>query len=285
MGAVILLLSFAALAFADLPRTIGYQGYVMDSATGAPLNTTVPMTFSLYSSTRAGSAAVWNETQPNVSVNKGIFSVQLGAASPGQTIIAPFDVPYYLGVKINGTGELPLQPLTSVPYALMASSVADKSVKASSLAINCGEGQVLVKTLTGWECGMVCSCPLDQQNCGGTCANLLTDRTHCGTCGTMCPNGQVCSNGSCMLSCQTGLTNCSNTCVNLATDEANCGECGKPCGPGQICSTGICYTVCTSGLTNCSGQCRDLKFDPNNCGGCNFACNPGKACLNSACQP
>jgi len=111
-------LTLAALAFAGVPRTINYQGYVTDKTTNVPLNSNaVGMTFSLYSSANPHNNPVWRETQSPVDVKNGIFSVHLGSVVP---ITAPFDVPYRLGVNVNGSGELPLQPLSSVPYAQRA---------------------------------------------------------------------------------------------------------------------------------------------------------------------
>ena len=259
-GAVCIVTLFTALAFAGIPQTINYQGYLKNTATGAPASGTVSMTFSLYSSATPRNNPLWRETK-DVSPVNGIYSTQLGSTTP---ITAPFDVPYYLGVKAGSDAEMALQPLSSVPYALKAASVADNSITTASLSINCGDGQVLVKTLTGWQCGLVCSCPLDQQNCGGSCANLLTDRNHCGSCGTLCAAGQICSGGSCVLSCQAGLTTCGSACVNLASDQVNCGACGTACPSGNICTAGTCVTSCPSGFANCGGVCRDLYADTNN---------------------
>jgi Na+-translocating ferredoxin:NAD+ oxidoreductase RnfC subunit len=59
--------------------------------------------------------------------------------------------------------------------------------------------------------------------------NRQTDNNNCGTCGNVCPAGQICSNGTCALSCQSGLFNCSGVCVNRQTDRFNCGTCGNVC--------------------------------------------------------
>ncbi|MFZ4857115.1 MAG: MXAN_6577-like cysteine-rich protein [Desulfuromonadaceae bacterium] len=276
----------ATLAFAGVPQTISYQGYLKNT-TGTPVSSATNMTFSLYS-TVSGVGLVWNSISPTngntvtVTPVNGVYSVELGA-SP-QPALPPFDRQFWLGIQAGTDPELrPLQPLSSVPYALKAASVADNSITTASLSINCGDGQVLVKTLTGWQCGMVCSCPLDQQNCGGSCANLLTDRNHCGSCGTVCPAGQICSGAACSVSCQTGLSNCSNTCVNLAVDDANCGACGRVCASGQKCSGGGCFLSCQTGLTNCSNTCVNLSSDGANCGACGRVCAAGQICSGGAC--
>lgn len=98
------------------PKTISYQGYLKNSA-GTPVNTTVNATFSLYSSNPPRNNRIWREIRSITPVN-GIYSVALGEIVP---IGLPFDVLYFLGVKIGSDPEMtPLQQLTSVPYALRA---------------------------------------------------------------------------------------------------------------------------------------------------------------------
>ncbi len=276
----LLLAVTASAAFAGLPQTISYQGYLKGGG-GVPVNTATNVTFRLYSTT-SGAGPVWNSGTVAVTPASGVYSVDLGA-SP-QPSLPAFNRSYWLGVTAGADPEMrPLQPLTSVPYALTAASVADNSITASSLAITCAAGQVLVNTGTSWACGMVCSCPADQQNCNGTCANLMTDINHCGSCGTACGAGYACVAGTCTLSCQTGLTNCSGTCTNLSTDTGHCGTCTTLCGPGQICTSGACATSCQTGLTNCAGSCRDLANDTANCGACGHACAAGYVCSAGSC--
>jgi hypothetical protein len=155
-------MTLAALAFAGVPQTINYQGYLKNSSTGAPASGSVSMIFSLYSSKPARSNPVWRETQPAVAVNNGIYSTQLGSVTP---IAAPFDVPYYLGVKVAGDDEMSLQPLSSVPYALRSgvadaygagsvtsAMISDGAVGLDKLADTCAVGQVLKQGVSGWEC-------------------------------------------------------------------------------------------------------------------------------------
>ena len=127
---IIILLSWT-IAFAALPKTISYQGYLKDGA-GKPVTAATSITFSLYSSNPARNNPVWRESQSVTPVN-GVYSVQLGAVTP---LNASFEVPYYLGMKAGADPELtPLQPLSSAPYALR-SGTADNatSVSGQSLA-------------------------------------------------------------------------------------------------------------------------------------------------------
>ena len=115
----------ASLALAAVPQTISYQGYLKDGA-GRPVPGPVTLGFAFYSSTRPASGALWSETQTGVLLANGAYSVTLGS-DPAHQLTLPFDMPYYLGVTVNGTELPPRQLLTSVPYALIAlrASTAD----------------------------------------------------------------------------------------------------------------------------------------------------------------
>jgi len=102
-------LLLTTLAFATVPQTINYQGYLKDS-TGAPVTSATSVRFSLYSSNPARNNPVWRESK-SVTPANGIYSTQLGSTTPFNT---PFDVPYYLGVKVETDLEMLLQPLGSV---------------------------------------------------------------------------------------------------------------------------------------------------------------------------
>lgn len=122
----------APLALAAPPQTINYQGYLTTNPGGIPVNNTVGMTFKFYNAVSLG-ALLHTETQPAVVVTNGNFNLLLGAPTP---IPLPFDVPYWLGVTINGDPEMsPRQPLASSPYAFraaIANSVA--SVTGSQIS-------------------------------------------------------------------------------------------------------------------------------------------------------
>ncbi|GIW07142.1 MAG: hypothetical protein KatS3mg060_1947 [Dehalococcoidia bacterium] len=105
------------------PGLMSYQGYLSDSA-GQPISGTVNLRFGLYE-TSTGGSPLWQETQNNVQVSSGFFSVLLGSISP---LSAAFfsDTTRYLGVAVDtGSGftSLPRQRLASVPYAFQAQSV------------------------------------------------------------------------------------------------------------------------------------------------------------------
>jgi hypothetical protein len=110
------IVTIATLAFAGVPQTVNYQGYLKNGS--VPASGPVNITFSLYSSNPARSNPVWFDTH-SVTPANGIYSVQLGSQ---KALNASFDVPYWLGITVESTA-LPLQPLSSVPYALRAAGV------------------------------------------------------------------------------------------------------------------------------------------------------------------
>ncbi len=90
---IIVLCCFAVTAYAAPPSTISYQGYLTDGF-GVPVSSSArTMGFALYSSATGG-LPLWNESQ-DVKIDKGIYSVELGAVSP---LALPFDSRYYLGI-------------------------------------------------------------------------------------------------------------------------------------------------------------------------------------------
>jgi len=102
-----------------VPQTINFQGILKDSA-GKPINGTVNLTFSIYDSVSGGTAR-WSEVQNGVTVEAGIYSVQLGSVNPIDYSI--FDgSTKYLGVKVGDEELTPRLPMISVPYAFRAAS-------------------------------------------------------------------------------------------------------------------------------------------------------------------
>lgn len=139
---LITVLILVSVAMAGVPGAINYQGYLKDSA-GVPVSTATSIRFSLYSSNPPRSNPVWTETK-SVAPSNGIYSTQLGSVMP---ITAPFDVPYWLGVKVAGDAEMALQPLASAPYALTAGGIGPGSLTLNSdVATN---KALIVKGATG----------------------------------------------------------------------------------------------------------------------------------------
>jgi hypothetical protein len=113
-----------SLVFASVPAKIDFQGRLTDD-TGTPITGTRDFTFSLYSGDTGGSA-LWTETQTNVSIQNGIWTVNLGDVNPFTPAL--FDgTTKYLEVQVGASDILsPRIPFVSVPYSFK-SSFADLS--------------------------------------------------------------------------------------------------------------------------------------------------------------
>jgi hypothetical protein len=113
VGGVNLIL--CSVSSADVPQMINYQGK-LTTAAGGCLNDTVQMTFSIYPDT-LGSPADWTETQMEVIVKEGIFSVLLGSVDSIPAGVFDGSIKY-LGVRVQSDPEMrPLKPMVSVAYA------------------------------------------------------------------------------------------------------------------------------------------------------------------------
>ncbi|MDO8969184.1 MAG: hypothetical protein Q7U74_00760, partial [Saprospiraceae bacterium] len=112
--ALLFALFFAGSLFGQ--ATLSVQGVLKKSDGTAVEDKTHNVTFALYKS-QGGNDKVWDgiiETE----TRGGIFNVVLGAP-PGPALTAPFDVIYYLGVRVEGGQELQPRPqLTHAPYAM-----------------------------------------------------------------------------------------------------------------------------------------------------------------------
>lgn len=106
----------AASAAAPL---FSYQGELRNAAGNPITNSSLPMSFRLYS-TPAGGSACWSESQ-NVNVQNGQFNVVLGQATAIPTSCAAGNA--YLEVVINGETLSPREMLTSVAAAVRADTL------------------------------------------------------------------------------------------------------------------------------------------------------------------
>ncbi len=136
---IMITLVLACSASADVPRVVSYQGRLLNAG-GQPADTTVEMTFSIYSDT-ARTKLIWDETHSEVVVADGIFSVLLGSVDAMPDGF--FDGGLHgLTVAVGSDAELlPPVPMVSMVYALR-SLVAD-----SALAVNIADGSVSLDAL------------------------------------------------------------------------------------------------------------------------------------------
>lgn len=125
----VFVLFFISQLFAQVPKTISYQGFLTD-ASDSPVNGDQILTLSLYEVPAEGSF-IWQEVKV-VSVTEGVFNTYLGSENP---LILPFDKPYWLGIKVgsSSTELVPRIQLSTSPYSLTSLSVIDSVITTSSL--------------------------------------------------------------------------------------------------------------------------------------------------------
>jgi len=118
----IIILSLSIPAVAQDSLLINYQGRLTNSS-GAPLDTTVMIMFSVYGT---GEQSIWSESQ-STTVTNGLFNVILGSV-----VFLPDTIFHgedrYLGITVGSDTELSYRTLlTSVPNAAYAhhASIAD----------------------------------------------------------------------------------------------------------------------------------------------------------------
>jgi len=125
-----------SLVNAQAPQLLNYQGKLV-KADGKAEDGTFTMTFAIYS-TETGGTALWSETQNNITVAKGIFSVLLGSVTAFPNTLFTGSGARYLGIKVGTEAEMaPRFRLTSVPYAQRAGeadAVKDGSITNSKIA-------------------------------------------------------------------------------------------------------------------------------------------------------
>jgi hypothetical protein len=119
---VLLVVLCVSIVHAAIPETINYQGYLTDNS-GNPIDTTVSMTFKIYT-VASGGTAIWTETR-SIPISNGIFNVALGSTNP---LFLDYSVnsQYYLGVQVGADAEMtPRQLLTSVGSSHTADTALD----------------------------------------------------------------------------------------------------------------------------------------------------------------
>jgi hypothetical protein len=113
---------------ADVPELLSYQGVLTDASGVVVPDGPYNVAFRLYTG-ESGGSPIWEEAHV-LTVSKGIFNARLGWTQPLGTL--DFDLPYYLGISVEGGAELePRALLTDAAYAMNA-----RMVKGSEAAGN-----------------------------------------------------------------------------------------------------------------------------------------------------
>jgi len=120
LAVIVILAVTVSVATATVPHMINYQGH-LTSDSGEPISATLPMTFAIYSSLSDG-ILLWTETQTDVEVDSGAFSVILGVTDPIHDSIFSGDR-RWLEIMVDGETITPRTRLISVPYSQRVSTI------------------------------------------------------------------------------------------------------------------------------------------------------------------
>ena len=105
-----------------VPGLLNFQGRLTDTSNN-PRTGSFNMSFKITSGSD-GSGVLWSETQNSVPVVNGIFSVNVGAATPIPDTLFNTDTTY-LEMTVAGEVLLPRQRLLTASYAFNSSRVGD----------------------------------------------------------------------------------------------------------------------------------------------------------------
>ncbi len=116
---------------AQTPRTISFQGVLVDAAGNAVPDGDHQIRIAMYSGPSGGSA-LFTE-QHTAALKDGVFSIVIGSVTPIPPALQ-FDTQYYLGIAVDNGAEMsPRTAFTAVPYAMHAMR-AETALVAESLA-------------------------------------------------------------------------------------------------------------------------------------------------------
>lgn len=114
-GLFFFLLTILCYNSVSAQATLSLQG-ILKKANGVAFEDgEYTITFKMYAVDGSPAGVLWSETQTDVEVISGIYSVVLGEVT---AINIPFDQDYELGVTVGSQEMLPRAKLTSAPYAL-----------------------------------------------------------------------------------------------------------------------------------------------------------------------
>jgi hypothetical protein len=133
----------SASAAPAVPNYLTEQGRLFDSA-GAPISATIAFVFTVYSD-KDGMTSLWTESKA-LTLDDGYFSTTLGDTTPMQADLFS-GAQRFLGIKVSTDPEMkPLQPLSSVPYALLATNAVG-DLTPNSLSIG---GKMVIDARGQW---------------------------------------------------------------------------------------------------------------------------------------
>ncbi|MFC2061071.1 hypothetical protein ACFLUV_01005 [Elusimicrobiota bacterium] len=122
----IAIILFSGLSvFSTVPKIINFQGVLKDS-NGKAVSGTKKIVFNIYKSETGGSSLLKLTKNADIDAT-GVYNVELDVSS------LPFDKQYYLGVNVDGDGEMkPRYKITSAAYSINASNAEELNGKNPS---------------------------------------------------------------------------------------------------------------------------------------------------------
>ena len=110
----LIVLLLLVLIISAIPRTLNYQGKLLDSE-GVGINDTLDITFRLFLD-ETGGISLWEQVLTDVPITKGLFSVEL--SSFPDTV--DFSSPYWLEIQIGSELIESREKFTASPYSFYA---------------------------------------------------------------------------------------------------------------------------------------------------------------------
>jgi hypothetical protein len=149
---LILSLFLVSLGYADIPKTLNYQGRLMNAVGQPVIDGQYNVTFRLYTAV-SGGTMVWEEAQ-QVEAENGYFNTVLGNSIALTPSI--FSQSLWVGIQVGTEAEMtPRQNMGTAAYAMnvadgaiTTSKIADGTVTASKLNGEIQTGQILDNAIT-----------------------------------------------------------------------------------------------------------------------------------------
>lgn len=141
---LLLFMSGYTTLYAQVPKTISYQGYLKDG--GTAVTGTHDVAFNIYS-VATGGTSIWSETFPSLTFANGNFSVVLGKTTA--LTFTPLNT-LYMGITIDATPEIsPRVELTGSLYSLGLALPYAASINSTQSMLNLtnsGTGNAITAT-------------------------------------------------------------------------------------------------------------------------------------------
>ena len=210
---VTLLAAMPYLAYADVPDTISFQGYLSDDS-GNAVNGTTDITFSIVDTD-------WNEEHNNVPVNNGVFSVQLGSETAFGNSVDFSKAPKWLEMTFENGSSQRVQ-FSTVPYAFHAQTVEKKKFDQSQILaqILAQASCTALKPSGGWTFAVQRECGSSAPSCDEVCKSLKEGQA-----------GQL----SCFNSLHIYANQPFTSTAELGLKVHKYNGCGGGCGPNYCC--------------------------------------------------